>query len=68
MNGMIEYKGFTGIVDFDPELDTFTGYVVGVSGDQIYFEGASVEELRESMKRAVDHYLDVAAKEREEDE
>lgn len=55
---MIEYKGYTGVFDFDPEIDTFTGYVVDLR-DQIYFEGDSKEELRASMQRAVDHYLEV---------
>jgi predicted HicB family RNase H-like nuclease len=55
---MIEYKGYTGIFEFDADLCTFTGHVVDLR-DQIYFEGSSVMELKESMRRAVDHYLEV---------
>jgi predicted HicB family RNase H-like nuclease len=62
---MIEYKGFTGAIEFDPELRLFTGHVVDLR-DEIYFEGDSVEALEASMKRAVDHYLDVC-RERGED-
>ncbi len=51
---MIEYKGYTGIVDFDPELRLFTGHVVDLD-DEIYFEGD-----------AVDHYLQVCEKRGEE--
>jgi predicted HicB family RNase H-like nuclease len=62
---MIEYKGYTGAIEFDPELRLFTGHVVDLR-DEIYFEGDSVEALEASMKRAVDHYLDVC-RERGED-
>lgn len=55
---MIEYKGYTGIIEFDPELRVFTGHVVDLH-DEIYFEGDSVESLEASMRRAVDHYLAV---------
>lgn len=64
---MIEYKGYTAVVEFDPDLRSFTGHVVDLR-DEIYFEGASVEELEASMKRAVDHYLSVCAKRGEEAE
>jgi len=55
---MIEYKGYTGVFEFDPELRLFTGHVVDLR-DEIYFEGDSVESLEASMHRAVDHYLSV---------
>jgi len=51
---MIEYKGYTGVFEFDPELRLFTGHVVDLR-DEIYFEGDSVESLEASMHRAVDH-------------
>lgn len=55
---MIEYKGYTGVFEFDRDLDLFAGHVVDL-GDEIYFEGDSVVGLTESMKRAVDHYVKV---------
>lgn len=64
---MIEYKGYTGVFEFDAELDLFSGYVVDLR-DQIYFEGESVEQLKASMHRAVDHYLEVCAARGEEPE
>jgi len=64
---MIEYKGYTGIVEFDSDLRSFTGHVIDLR-DEIYFEGSSVTELEASMKRAVDHYLSVCAKRGEEPE
>lgn len=62
---MIEYKGYTGIFEFDPEIDTFTGHVVDLR-DQIHFEGDLKQELRESMERALDHCLQVCRKRWEE--
>lgn len=53
---MLDYKGYTGVVEFDPELRLFTGHVIDLR-DEIYFEGDSVESLEASMRRAVDHYL-----------
>ena len=62
---MIDYKGYTGVVEYDRDIEMFSGHVADLR-DQIYFEGASVEDLKESMARAVDHYLDVC-KDRGED-
>lgn len=42
---MIEYKGYIGVVDFDPEIDIFHGTVINTH-DVISFYGASVTELR----------------------
>ena len=64
---MIEYKGYTGVFEFDTELELFSGFVVDLR-DQIYFEGGSVEELKASMRRAIDHYLEVCEARREEPE
>ena len=64
---MIEYKGYTGVFEYDPELELFAGFVVDLR-DQIYFEGDSVDKLKASMQRAVDHYLEVCAARGEEPE
>ena len=64
---MIEYKGYTGVFEFDTELELFSGFVVDLR-DQIYFEGESVEQLKASMHRAVDQYLEVCAARGEEPE
>ena len=53
---MIQYKGYTGVVEYDPTIERLTGHVVDLK-DTIYFEGRSVDEVRESMTRAVDQYL-----------
>jgi predicted HicB family RNase H-like nuclease len=64
---MIDYKGYTGVFEFDPELRLFTGHVVDLR-DEIYFEGDSVEALEASMGRAIDHYLEVCSARGEEAE
>lgn len=55
---MIEYKGYIGVVDFDPEIDLFHGTVINTQ-DVITFYGASVAELREEMQKSLDIYFEV---------
>jgi predicted HicB family RNase H-like nuclease len=57
---MLEYRGYAGIVEFDPDLDLFAGHVIDLR-DTIYFEGRSVTELKTSLWRAVDTYLEMCA-------
>jgi len=57
---MIEYKGYTGVFEFDPSVDAFHGRVIGLQ-DIVTFEGRSVEELRVEMEASVDDYLDFCA-------
>lgn len=58
---MIRYKGYNGVFEYDEEYGFFAGHVVDVR-DGIYFEGRSVDELKESMSCAVDTYLAHCAK------
>lgn len=53
---MIEYKGYIGIVEFDPEIDSFHGAVVNTN-DVITFYGSSVTELRQEMGKSIEEYL-----------
>lgn len=62
---MIEYKGYTGVFEYDPTVELLTGHVVDIR-DEIYFEGASIEEVRANMASVVDEYLRVCT-ERGED-
>lgn len=55
---MMTHKGYTGVFEYEPESEMLTGHVIGLR-DQIYFEGTSLEELKQSMARAVEHYLNV---------
>ena len=49
MRAMIEYKGYIGVVDFDPEIDLFHRTVINAQG-VITLYGASVTELWEEMQ------------------
>ena len=64
---MIEYKGYTGVFEYDPEIEMLAGHVIDLR-DEIYFEGDSVEALEASMRRAVDEYLYVCRERGEEPE
>ena len=55
---MIEYKGYIGVVEFDPEIDLFHGTVINTH-DVITFYGASVTELREEMQKSLEVYFEV---------
>ena len=55
---MIEYKGYTGVFDFDPSIDAFHGRVVGLQ-DVVTFEGRSVDDLRAAMEDSVEDYLEL---------
>lgn len=55
---MIKYKGYIGVVDFDPEIDLFHGTVINTQ-DVITFYGASVTELREEMQKSLEVYFEV---------
>ncbi len=57
---MIEYKGYTGVFEFDASIDAFHGRVLGLQ-DVVTFEGSSVEELRCEMEESVEDYLELCA-------
>ncbi|MYA34339.1 MAG: hypothetical protein F4164_05750 [Gemmatimonadales bacterium] len=54
---MIEYRGYTGIFEYDEEYEFFSGHIIDTR-DGINFEGRTVAELKESMRHAVDDYLE----------
>lgn len=54
---MIEYKGYIGAVNFDPEIDLFHGTIINTT-DVITFYGASVTELRVEMQKSVEGYVE----------
>jgi len=57
---MMEYKGYTGAVEFDGEADIFHGEVTNLR-DVITFQGRSVKELRKAFRDSVDFYLEHCA-------
>ena len=57
---MIEYKGYTATVEYDPDEESFRGRVANVR-DVISFYGRSVEDLKRQMKASIDDYLEFCA-------
>lgn len=58
---MMEYKGYlAGPIDFDQEVNTFSGTVAGLR-DVIHFEGASARELTRAFRESIDSYLELCA-------
>ena len=57
---MIEYKGYTGVFEYDPSIDAFHGRVVGLQ-DVVTFQGQSLEGLRNEMAESVEDYLELCA-------
>ena len=54
---MIDYKGYTGVFEFDPTIDAFHGRIVGLQ-DVVTFQGRSLDELRREMAESVEDYLE----------
>jgi len=54
---MFEYKGYTGIFEYDPDARIFHGDVVDLH-DVITFQGTSVDELEQAFQDSVDDYLE----------
>jgi predicted HicB family RNase H-like nuclease len=64
---MMQYKGYSGRVEFDDEADLFHGEVIGLR-DVITFQGRSVDEVKAAFRDSVDDYLEFCARRGEEPE
>ena len=53
---VMNYKGYTAKIEFDPRDNIFWGKVLAI-GDSITFEGSTVAELTADFHNAVDFYL-----------
>ena len=53
---MMEYKGYTGKVEFDDKAEIFHGEIINTR-DVITFQGKSVAELTRAFRESVDDYL-----------
>jgi predicted HicB family RNase H-like nuclease len=62
---MLEYKGYTGQVEFDGEAGLFHGEVVDTR-DVITFQGTTVEEIETAFRESIDDYLEFCAERDEE--
>ena len=59
---MIEYKGYIGVFEFNPDINLYHGTVINTH-DMITFCGASTAELREEMQKSIEVYLEVCEEE-----
>lgn len=64
---MMQYKGYTGRIDFDDQADVFHGEVIGLR-DVITFQGKTVDEVKTAFRESVEDYLEFCAKRGEEPE
>lgn len=54
---LLNYKGYTGSVEFSQEDNCLYGKVLGMKKDCISYEGETVSELVSDFEEAVDEYL-----------
>lgn len=57
MKNVLEYKGYTGSVEFSADDDVFFGKITGIR-DVVTFEADSVTKLRKAFKEAVEDYIE----------
>ena len=68
MKNILQHKGYTGKVQFDPDDMTFYGRIMGMKKAHIAYEGKTVDDLVKDFRAAVDDYLDMCAEEGTEPE
>ena len=55
--GYLEYKGYTGSVEYSEEDNCLFGKVLGMSKHAITYEGQDVNELKSDFEGAIDDYI-----------
>ena len=60
----MEYKGYTGQVEFDAEAGLFHGEVLDTR-DVITFQGTTVDDIQQAFRESVDDYLDFCSERNE---
>lgn len=56
MKNVLEYKDYSGTVEFHADDEVFFGKLVGIR-DVVTFEADSVTKLKKAVKEAVDDYI-----------
>lgn len=57
MNNLLEYKGYTGNIQYSKKDNSLQGRLLGIKA-VITYEGTSVDEVKADFREAVDIYLD----------
>lgn len=61
MKNALEYKGYSGTVEFSAADEVFYGKLNGIR-DVVTFEADSVSKLKKAFKEAVDDYIETCQK------
>ena len=56
--GQLNYKGYTGNIDYDEKDNYFFGHVLGLRRDGILYEGDTADSLKKDFEEAIDDYLE----------
>ena len=54
----LEYKGYTGTVEYNKEDNCLIGKVLGMNVDSITYEGETLSELQTDFSAGIDSYLE----------
>lgn len=54
---MLQYKGYTGHVEYDDDADLFHGEVLDLK-DVVTFQGNSVSQIKKAFRDSIDDYLE----------
>ena len=57
---MMQYKGYSGKVEYDDDAEIFHGEVIGLR-EVITFQGKTVDEIKQAFRGSVDDYLEFCA-------
>lgn len=52
------YKGFSTLVTFEDDCQSFVGHIVLPNGDSVFFESKTENDIQKEFERAIDDYLD----------
>ncbi|QCD62845.1 hypothetical protein [Tenacibaculum maritimum] len=58
MKKQLNYKGYNGSIKYSKEDNIYFGKVINIT-NLVNYEGASVKELEENFKNAVNDYLEM---------
>ena len=61
MKNILQYKGYAGNVQFDPDDMIVYGRVMGMKKAHIAYEGKTVDDLVKDFRDAIDDYLNMCA-------
>lgn len=58
----LEYKGYSGSVEYSKADNCLVGKVLGMNKDSITYEGNNIDDLKADFEAAIDSYIEGCAK------